>query len=106
MQSLLIQNTQLFRADISLAEMQGHEALVRVLLAGICATDLELLRGYQDFQGVPGHELVGIVERCPSNPGLEGKRVVADINCGCGHCIWWSMRSPSSAPAAATLAWP
>ena len=88
MQSLLIQNAQLFRADISLPEIQDHEALVRVLLAGICGTDLELLKGYQNFQGVPGHEFVGIVERCPTGPVLEGKRVVADINCGCGHCSW------------------
>lgn len=88
MQSMLIQNTQLSRAAIPLPEVQDHEALVRVLLAGICATDLELLRGYQDFQGVPGHEFIGIVERCPTRRDLEGKRVVAAINCGCGHCSW------------------
>lgn len=53
MQSLLIQNTQLSRADIPLPKVQDHEALVKVLLAGICGTDLELLKGYQNFQGIP-----------------------------------------------------
>lgn len=62
----------------------GH-ALIRVLTAGVCSTDLELLRGYMDFQGVPGHEFVGVVEQC-SNPHLQGKRVVGEINCVCHTC--------------------
>lgn len=61
------------------------EALVRVSVAGICNTDLELLRGYMGFQGVPGHEFVGVVESC-GNAHLLGKRVVGEINCGCGAC--------------------
>ncbi|HNR36662.1 MAG TPA: alcohol dehydrogenase catalytic domain-containing protein, partial [Candidatus Hydrogenedentes bacterium] len=43
------------------------EALIRVLTAGICNTDLEILRGYMGFRGVPGHEFVGVVEQC-ANP--------------------------------------
>jgi threonine dehydrogenase-like Zn-dependent dehydrogenase len=62
----------------------GDEALVRVLIAGICNTDIELLKGYMNFSGVPGHEFVGVVEAAPSAPGLVGKRVVADINIGRG----------------------
>ena len=67
---------------------KGDEALVRVLRAGICGTDLEMLRGYKGFRGVPGHEFVGVVERCASRPALEARRVVAEINVGCRHCNW------------------
>jgi threonine dehydrogenase-like Zn-dependent dehydrogenase len=67
-------------------EAGAGEALVRTLLAGICGTDLELLRGYRAFRGVPGHEFVGVVERAPDQPSWEGRRVVADINLGCGRC--------------------
>ena len=62
------------------------EALVRVRLAGICRTDLELLEGYYDFKGIPGHEFVGEVVQAPARPDLAGRRVTADINCGCGAC--------------------
>ena len=63
------------------------EALVKVLMAGICNTDLEIVRGYQDFRGIPGHEFVGVVEEVNGQQKeLVGKRVVAEINCGCGAC--------------------
>ena len=63
------------------------EALVHVTQAGICNTDLELIRGYYPYTGVLGHEFVGVVERAP--PGferLEGQRVVGEINAACGEC--------------------
>lgn len=60
------------------------EALVAVKLAGICATDLEIVKGYMGFAGVPGHEFVGTVTTGSRN--LRGKRVVAEINCVCGKC--------------------
>lgn len=59
-------------------------AVVRVHLAGICATDLQILRGYMGFQGIPGHEFVGEVSAGPSE--LVGTRVVGEINFACGHC--------------------
>ncbi len=62
-----------------------HETVVRVLLVGICNTDIEILKGYMDFRGVPGHEFVGIVESSDW-PNLVGKRVVGEINCPCGTC--------------------
>ena len=62
------------------------EVLARVLLAGICNTDLELFKGYMNFSGVPGHEFVGLVQAAPSAPHLVGKRIAADINLGCGSC--------------------
>ncbi|MBF0290854.1 MAG: alcohol dehydrogenase catalytic domain-containing protein [Nitrospinae bacterium] len=63
------------------------EALVRVTLAGICNTDLELARGYMGFSGVLGHEFVGVVERA-QDPELIGKRVVGEINLACGECAY------------------
>ncbi|MDJ0865203.1 MAG: alcohol dehydrogenase catalytic domain-containing protein [Myxococcota bacterium] len=60
------------------------EALVRVALAGVCNTDLELARGYLDFRGTPGHEFVGVVEAGPE--AWLGRRVVGEINFACGRC--------------------
>jgi threonine dehydrogenase-like Zn-dependent dehydrogenase len=61
------------------------EALIRVRLAGICNTDLEIMRGYKGFRGVLGHEFVGeVVESADS--ALIGKRVCGEINIGCGDC--------------------
>jgi threonine dehydrogenase-like Zn-dependent dehydrogenase len=62
----------------------GGEAVVRVRLAGICATDLQIFQGYMGFRGIPGHEFVGdVVQGAPS---LAGRRVVGEINFGCGFC--------------------
>ena len=61
------------------------ESLVRVSLAGICGTDLEILDGYMAYNGVLGHEFVGVVEKS-QNPDLIGKRVVGEINAGCNKC--------------------
>jgi threonine dehydrogenase-like Zn-dependent dehydrogenase len=59
-------------------------AVVKVHLAGICSTDLQILKGYMGFRGVPGHEFVGSVSEGPRD--LLGKRVVGEINFGCGRC--------------------
>ena len=68
-------------------EPAAGEALIRIRLAGICATDLHLLAGYkQGYRGVLGHEFVGDVVAAPTDRGWEGQRVVADINVGCGAC--------------------
>ncbi len=61
------------------------EALVAVHVAGVCDTDLQLAQGYMGFKGVPGHEFVGRVLEA-STPDWVGRRVVADINAGCGTC--------------------
>jgi threonine dehydrogenase-like Zn-dependent dehydrogenase len=57
-------------------------ALVKVHLAGICFTDLQIFKGYMGFQGVPGHEFIGAVVEGPQE--LVNKRVVGEINFGCG----------------------
>ena len=64
-------------------------ALIRLLLGGICNTDLELQRGYYGFSGTPGHEFVGEVAAADDGR-LIGKRVVGEINLGCGKCSWCS----------------
>ncbi len=61
------------------------EALVRVTMSGICNTDVEIIRGYSGFEGIIGHEFVGIVESSPDG-SMDGKRVVGEINAGCGEC--------------------
>ena len=63
------------------------ECLIRVTLAGICGTDLQMLEGYAEFGGVPGHEFVGLVEDAPApDAHWVGRRVVGEINVGCGTC--------------------
>jgi alcohol dehydrogenase len=57
------------------------------LVAGVCNTDLELLRGYYGFEGRPGHEFVGVVEESDDS-SLVGRRVVGEINLNCGRCDW------------------
>jgi threonine dehydrogenase-like Zn-dependent dehydrogenase len=61
------------------------EALIRVLLAGICGTDREILKGYSGFRGILGHEFVGRVVECEEKKWV-GKRVVGEINISCGEC--------------------
>jgi threonine dehydrogenase-like Zn-dependent dehydrogenase len=72
------------RDDIPVPEPVSGEAVVRVLQAGVCNTDLELRRGYYPYNGVLGHEFVGIVTSGPA--ALEGERVVGEINAVCGGC--------------------
>ncbi|MEW6258275.1 MAG: alcohol dehydrogenase catalytic domain-containing protein [Thermodesulfobacteriota bacterium] len=81
-----------FRSDVPVPAGRT-EALVRVRLAGICGTDLELLKGYYPFAGIPGHEFVGEVVGLPETVGSDpanrdwiGRRVVGEINVGCGGC--------------------
>lgn len=74
-----------FRTDVPVPVVASGEALVRVRLAGICSTDLEMLRGYYPFTGVGGHEFVGEVVE-PADAGWSGQRVVGEINVVCGTC--------------------
>ncbi len=69
-------------------KVSDGEALIRPLRMGVCATDLELCRGYMGFKGVLGHEFVGVVEQATGRGGKKwlGKRVVGTINCVCGKC--------------------
>src|SRR6266496_1713299 len=87
------------------------EALIRVLLAGICNTDLEIIQGYMGFQGVLGHEFVGVVEEIldpsgnPSADSLVGQRVVGEINAACrrADCFYCQQNMPTHCPNRTTL---
>jgi threonine dehydrogenase-like Zn-dependent dehydrogenase len=71
-------------AEMGKPEAAG-EAVVRVTLSGICNTDVEIVRGYAGFEGTIGHEFVGVVEGA-DDESLVGRRVVGEINAGCGRC--------------------
>lgn len=73
-----------FVRDYPVPRPSAGEVLIRTYLAGICATDLEIARGYMPFAGVLGHEFVGTVVAGPAE--LIDRRVVAEINCTCGQC--------------------
>lgn len=75
----------------------GAECLVRVLKAGICNTDLEITRGYFGFQGVLGHEFVGVVE-ASRDGSLIGRRVVGEINAACGQCEYCAVNLQRHCP--------
>src|ERR1041385_2086249 len=92
MKALRYENQQLRIGDVPKPELDG-EAMVRVMLSGICNTDLEIARGYAGFEGTLGHEFVGVIENVsaaqPSGtaaPLTPGTRVVGEINAGCGKC--------------------
>lgn len=79
------------------------EALVRVTRSGICNTDIEIVRGYAGFEGTIGHEFVGVVESAVDRPELIGKRVVGEINAGCGTCEKCLAGDPRHCPARTVL---
>jgi len=85
MKALRFTNNQLKLEEIHKPQRED-EAFVRVLKSGICNTDIEIVRGYAGFSGTIGHEFVGIVEESADAPELVGKRVVGEINAGCGVC--------------------
>lgn len=79
------------------------ETLVRVTRSGICNTDIEIVRGYAGFEGTIGHEFVGIVEESADRPDLVGKRVVGEINAGCGVCKRCAAGDPRHCPTRTVL---
>ena len=87
MKAVWLENNKLsYRTDVPKPEPGPQEALVKVSLAGICATDLELVKGYYPYCGIPGHEFVGSIVAAPDQPQRIGERVVGEINISCGVC--------------------
>jgi threonine dehydrogenase-like Zn-dependent dehydrogenase len=83
MRAVLLKSGELqFREDVPPPQPRPGEVRVRVLKAGICETDLQLIQGYMGFEGILGHEFVGIAE----TGRFAGRRVVGEINCTCGSC--------------------
>jgi threonine dehydrogenase-like Zn-dependent dehydrogenase len=85
MKALRVDKTGLAVQDVPPPIANG-EAVVRVIRSGICNTDLEIAQGYAGFTGTIGHEFVGVVESSAKDGDLVGKRVVGEINVGCGVC--------------------
>lgn len=107
MQALVLHDGRLtFHSDYPRPQPGPDEALIRVSLAGICSTDLELVKGYSGgFNGVLGHEFVGVVEGTgsPDVAGWTGRRVVGSINLGCGRCSVCLGDGPEHCPNRTTL---
>jgi len=91
-----------YRSDYPKPVAAGDEALIRVSLAGICATDLEITKGYMGFKGVLGHEFVGVIEET-SDDRFHGKRVVGEININCGKCEFCKAKMPTHCPERSVL---
>lgn len=107
MQALLLRDGKLsYQSDWPQPEPKIDEALIRVTVAGICSTDLELVKGYAGgFNGILGHEFVGVVEQTGSPASSEwlGRRVVGTINLGCRQCAVCLGDGPEHCPNRTTL---
>lgn len=85
---------------------QKGEALIKVTLAGICNTDYEITKGYMGYNGILGHEFIGIVEEInDEDKSLLGKRVTAEISYGCNNpeCEWCAVKNYRHCPDRHTL---
>ena len=89
MKALYYDGTRIvYREDYPKPVREKDESLIRILMAAVCSTDREIRKGYKPgFTGVMGHEFVGVVEES-DKPELIGKRVVGELNAGCGHCLY------------------
>jgi threonine dehydrogenase-like Zn-dependent dehydrogenase len=103
MRSLVVEEGLQYQPDRPIPIPPPGEALIQTKLAGICNTDLELVRGYMGFKGVLGHEFVGVVERADDRPELVGQRVVGEINAYCGECATCRRGDPTQCPHRNTL---
>jgi len=95
MRAIVLNHGQLsLVTDHPIPNPRDGEVLVRVLRAGVCETDLQLVRGYMGFNGVPGHEFVGVAQSGP----FKDRRVVGEINCSCRTCPTCKAGAPSHCP--------
>jgi alcohol dehydrogenase len=86
LRALLIENGEVkVVEDYPKPKVKSGWVLIKPSVVGICNTDLELIEGYMNFSGVPGHEFVGVIEES-TDKKLLGKRVVGEINFACGSC--------------------
>ncbi|MDH7567983.1 MAG: alcohol dehydrogenase catalytic domain-containing protein [Armatimonadota bacterium] len=102
MRALRFDGSLRFETDAPEPVAGPGEALIDVHLAGVCATDLEITRGYMGFSGILGHEFVGRVRAAP-DPTLVGQRVVGEINVGCGTCDWCRRGAENHCPTRTVL---
>ena len=84
MKALWLENNKISLRDVPEPD-QPNEALIKIRMAGICSTDLELVKGYYPYTGILGHEFVGEVVQAPDHSWI-GQRAVGEINAVCGEC--------------------
>ena len=101
MRALQLNGSLEYRNDVSIPEADRDQALLKVIRAGICNTDLELVEGYMNFSGILGHEFVAEVQDGPS--AWIGKRVVGEINVADGECEFCRQGIPSQCSNRVTL---
>ncbi len=94
MKALVFDKQLKFAENLSIPVPQEGEALVKILMAGVCNTDIELTKGYMGFSGIPGHEFVGL---------YNNQRVVGEINCACGECEYCKKDLTTHCPNRTTL---
>src|SRR5436309_2635863 len=87
MLAVQLDKRRVYVRDVRRPKRPEGYALIRLLVGGICNTDLELQRGYYGFSGIPGHEFVGEVVEA-DHADLLGRRVVGEINLACRQCEW------------------
>ena len=90
MQALWLEENKISLRDVP-QPRKPNEALIKIRKAGICSTDLELVKGYYPYTGIIGHEFVGEVISSPLPEGegagvRVGDRVVGEINAACDEC--------------------
>jgi threonine dehydrogenase-like Zn-dependent dehydrogenase len=106
MQALVVTGGELaYRPDWPEPVLQPGEALIRLSLAGICSTDLEIVKGYSPLKGVLGHEFVGVVTAVadPADQQCLNQRVVGEINLGCRRCAVCLSDGPHHCPERTVL---
>ena len=94
MRAIVLDDGVRFRTSHPDPVPSADEVVVRVSCAGVCETDLQLIRGYMGFRGVLGHEFVGVAQSGP----YAGRRVVGEINCACRRCDTCRRGFPSHCP--------
>ncbi len=102
MQAVVFDGELRYVQDGSIPRIRPGWALIKVQLAGICKTDLEIMKGYMGYSGVLGHEFLGRVESC-NDPAWIGQRVVGEINAACGECDWCAQGLGRHCPRRTTL---
>ena len=104
MEGLWLEDQNLsFREDNPKPDPTPGEALIKMRLAGICSTSLELIKGYSPFPGVLGHEFVGEIVEAPQAEDLVGQCVVGEINAVCGSCYHCQSGRPTHSLHRTTL---
>ncbi len=98
MRALVLKNELQLSREYPNPDPRPGEALVQVTQAGICTTDLEIVRGYMGFHGVLGHEFIGIVKHANDRPDLVGCRVAGEINAACRQCETCQAGRPTHCP--------